>query len=294
MMAPIKCYVPHPIPYQGSKRLLAPDILEFVAGRHFHTLYEPFAGSAAITLAAATRGVADSYVIADSLCPLMDIWQLIIEDVAKLADGYERIWEEQHGDPDHFFRVRDEYNKDGDPAKLLYLLARCVKNAARFNNNGEFNQSHDKRRTGTRPGTMRNSLSQASALLSGRTTATCGDFEDIIKPAGPGDLVYMDPPYEGTSTGRDRRYHQGLTRERLIAALRDLNGRNVPFLLSYDGRTGEKVYGEPLPDDVGERMELVAGRSSQATLSGRDELTVESLYIWTYANRCNTSYSSHL
>ncbi len=43
--------VPHHIPFQGSKRNLAPAILGYFAER-VGTLIEPFAGSAALTLAA--------------------------------------------------------------------------------------------------------------------------------------------------------------------------------------------------------------------------------------------------
>ena len=37
--------LPHPIPYQGSKRNLAPDILRYFP-EQIDVLYEPFAGSA--------------------------------------------------------------------------------------------------------------------------------------------------------------------------------------------------------------------------------------------------------
>ncbi|MGH9580536.1 MAG: DNA adenine methylase, partial [Terriglobales bacterium] len=62
--------VPHPIPYQGSKRLLAPAILSFIPKNRFRRLIEPFAGSAAITLAAAQNRMFKEYVIADLLKPL--------------------------------------------------------------------------------------------------------------------------------------------------------------------------------------------------------------------------------
>ena len=44
--------VPHPIPYQGSKRNLAPAILGYFPER-VGTLIKPSAGSVALTLAAA-------------------------------------------------------------------------------------------------------------------------------------------------------------------------------------------------------------------------------------------------
>ena len=71
--------IPHPIPYQGSKRRLAERILAVAGERRFGTLYEPFAGSAALTLAAAQRGLADTYVVGDSLTPLAGIWSRVLD-----------------------------------------------------------------------------------------------------------------------------------------------------------------------------------------------------------------------
>jgi len=272
--------LPHPIPYQGSKRLLAERILSVVADQKFDVLYEPFVGSGAIAIAGAARGIADRYELSDTLAPLVEIWRAIIDHPAELAHGYEEIWQAQFDSLDHFNDVRAEFNARHDPAKLLYLLARCVKNAPRFNGDGEFNQSPDKRRHGMRPAKMRREIEGVSALLRGQTCASITPFERALGSATSSDLVYLDPPWEGTSTGRDKRYHEGLDRDRLIDALNDLNQRGVPFLLSYDGRHGDKTYGEPLPESLRAlRLELPAGRSSQATLLGRSEETVESLYV---------------
>lgn len=273
--------VPHPIPYQGSKRKLAAEILRFVEERRFRRLYEPFAGSAAITIAGARIGLADEYIIADSLAPLIGIWSAILESPTEFASTYERLWRAQiEGDEDYYECVRREFNQDRSPVKLLYLLARCVKNAPRFNQQGDFNQSPDRRRLGMHPAKMRQEIVLAARLLGGRTTTMADDFESTLNDAGPDDLIYLDPPWQGTSSGRDRRYHEGLTKDRLERVLHELNKRNVAFLLSYDGQCGGKVYGESLDGSLNLlRIELRAGRSTQATLNGRAEETVESLYL---------------
>lgn len=273
--------LPQPIPYQGSKRLLAPRILAFVAGQRFRRLYEPFAGSAAITVAGAYQNIADEFIISDSLYALIGIWRAILASPRELSEAYDRIWRGQLGDPATYYNtVRDEFNVDADPVKLLYVLARCVKNAPRFNRQGDFNQSPDHRRLGMNPEKMRRQIQGASVLLRKRTTALCTSFEDALVSASPQDLVYMDPPYEGTTVGTDTRYHQGVERQRLIEVLQDLHRRGVPYLLSYDGQCGGKVYGSPLPESIGAaRITLNAGRSTQATLLGRTAETVESLYI---------------
>ncbi|RYE93260.1 MAG: DNA adenine methylase [Myxococcales bacterium] len=272
--------VPHPIPYQGSKRRLAARILELVPGP-VEVLYEPFAGSAAVSLAAAARGLAARHVLGDSLAPLVALWGDILERPRDLADRYEQLWRVPAArSRAHYDEVRARFNRDREPAALLYLLARCVKNAVRFNQAGEFNQSPDTRRAGTSPDRMRDAIARASTLLAGRARARAADYEELLAGATPRDLVYMDPPYEGTSGPRDRRYHQGLDRERFIAAVAELRRRRVPLLISLDGRTGDRAHGSLLPASLGlTRLELDAGRSSQATLLGRDERTVESLYV---------------
>lgn len=53
--------LPHPIQYQGSKRNLAPVILRYVP-KGIERLIEPFAGSAAISIATAARQMEKSYI----------------------------------------------------------------------------------------------------------------------------------------------------------------------------------------------------------------------------------------
>jgi len=273
--------LPHPLPYQGSKRKLAPMIGRYLP-KGVSTWYEPFAGSIAMTIYAASRGVADNYVISDSLVSISTLWEKIIETPKTVAEQYSDIWHGQtEGDFEYFNGVRKRYNEHRDPVDLLYLTCRCVKNAVRFNKNGDFTQSADKRRRGMRPEKMASAVSQVSALLKGRTEVRHGDWVEATEDAAERDYVYLDPPYLGTSEGRDKRYANQLSREALITGLEKLIHRNVPFSLSYDGMTGGKEYGPPLPSSLGmSRLLLHAGISSQATLVGRREETVESLYIW--------------
>jgi DNA adenine methylase len=210
----------------------------------------------------------------------MALWQRITEAPDEIADRYEVLWNRERQRPiEEYYQIRTEFNFDKDPAKLLYLLARCVKNAVRFNPSGQFNQSPDKRRKGTQPKTMRAELRAAHRLLQGRSRTVAGDFMTLFEDARPGDFFYLDPPYQGTSEGRDQRYFESVSRERIIDGLTLLNERGVPFILSYDGSCGAMNYGEALPSDLGDRVLLDVGRSSQATLNGRDHITIESLYV---------------
>ena len=161
-----------------------------------------------------------------------------------------------------------------------------MKNAIRFNRHGEFTQSVDKRRLGMQPAKMARAIMGASYLLRDRADFVIGDFTSTIADATSRDLVYMDPPYQGTTYGRDKRYFAQLDRAHLIDALAELNARQVPFLLSYDGMCGTVTYGEALPADLDmQRLLLHGGRSSQATLNGRDDVTLESLYVSKFLER---------
>jgi DNA adenine methylase len=169
-----------------------------------------------------------------------------------------------------------------DSARMLFLLARVVKGAVRYNSNGELNQSCDKRRYGTKPEMVARNAHDISELLKEKTVFSCMDYKEVLSMARKGDLVYMDPPYQGTSNKenpRDNRYIQGVDFEEFVEELEKLNNRGVDYIVSYDGRTGDKVIGKSLPD----RLELNhiyinAGLSTQATLNGKKETTYESLY----------------
>ncbi|MDR1012132.1 MAG: DNA adenine methylase [Opitutaceae bacterium] len=271
---------PQPFQYQGSKRILAPLILRYLPGK-MKRLIEPFAGSAAISLACATEGRAGEYWLNDYNQPLAGLLSLIINRPEEISEHYARIWRDNDADPlEHYYRVREDFNCVRDPKLFLYLLARCVKGSVRYNADGLFNQSPDKRRLGTHPATMKQNIMAVSSLLRGRSIITSQDYRDILASARPSDVVYMDPPYQGVCGERDSRYYSGITSDDFVAALDQLNTRDIQYVVSYDGHLGARSYGEQLPAYLGlTLLEVEAGRSSQATLLGRDEQTVESLYI---------------
>jgi len=272
--------IPHPIQYQGSKRNLAAVILRYVP-KGVDCLIEPFAGSAAMSIAAAARLMAKTYLVNDLNKPLAELLRLIVEFPVETALCYEQVWNAQHDNSiEHFYRVREDFNRTQDPRIFLYLLARCVKGSVRYNSNGLFNQSPDKRRFGTRPETMRTNILGVSALLKGKSTFSSLDYREVLASAKTSDLVYMDPPYQGVCGERDSRYFSGIGHSDFVASLEDLNARGISYIVSYDGRRGDKTFGELLPASLDlAHIELDAGRSSQSTLLGRDEVTYESLYL---------------
>lgn len=272
--------VPHPIPYQGSKRWIAKAIVSCLP-KDCIRLVEPFAGSAAVALAAAYYGRAKRFWVNDINAPLVDLLRKIVEEPDELARQYLRLWDEQEGQERAFYnKIRADFNRTHDPDCLLYLLARCVKAAIRYNSKGEFNNSPDNRRKGACPETMRSHILAASALLRGKTVFTAIDYRQVLDAADPADVIYMDPPYQGVCGNRNQRYLRGVPFEEFVAALEGLNAKNIAYIVSYDGRTGNKAHGRALPKSLDLlHLEIDAGPSTQATLLGRPSRTYESLYL---------------
>lgn len=275
--------IPHIVQYQGSKRKLAPQIMQYMPER-FDRLIEPFAGMAAISVAVAHGKRTNNFYINDLNAPLINMLEEAVELPQKLIDDYSSVWNEQFSYDDHvqhFYTVRDRFNSgDETPANMLYLLARCVKGAVRYGKNGNFNQSPDKRRHGTNPETLAPNVYAISNLLKGKTTFSSYDYHQVLDMAKPGDLVYMDPPYQGVSNVRDNRYFAGVPFDEFSEAIKVLDKKGIDYLISYDGECGGKEYGEQLPEDLHcQKVMLNAGLSSQALLLGKKSTTFEALYI---------------
>lgn len=275
---------PHIVQYQGSKRNLAPLILQYFPQR-FNRLIEPFAGMAAITIAVSKQRRANNYLLNDLNTPLINILKEAITNPEQLIDDYTKVWSEQltfdGGSINHFYKVRDDFNNGNQcAANMLYLLARCVKGSVRYSNTGMFNQSPDKRRMGTNPKNLARNVYLISSYLKGKTEFSSMDYREVTKNARQGDIVYMDPPYQGVCSSRDCRYFSGIDFHDFVECVEDLNRRGVDFVISYDGTCGEKQYGTDLPEYLGlKKVMLNAGLSSQSLLLGKKEITIEALYL---------------
>jgi DNA adenine methylase len=276
--------VPHIVQYQGSKRNLAPQILQYIPNR-FNRLIEPFAGMAAITIAVSKQGRAEHYLLNDLNEPLVNILKEAINNPKQLIEDYTRVWNEQltyqGGSVEHFYKVRNDFNNGNQcAANMLYLLARCVKGSVRYSSSGLFNQSPDKRRMGTNPKNLARNVFLISSLLKNKTDFFSVDYREVTKRARPGDVVYLDPPYQGVCSSRDSRYFSGIDYNEFVECVEDLNKRDIDFIISYDGTCGDKLYGTDLPDTLGLRkIMLNAGLSSQSLLLGKKETTIEALYL---------------
>lgn len=177
--------------WTGSKRLSAPQIV-----RHFptriETYYEPFVGGGSIlyTLIDLEWDV-ERYCCSDANLTLIQIWLLVKENPRQLLDAYEQLWP---FDSYKYYKIRDEFNEDQDPAKLFCLLRSCRNGLVRYNSKGDFTSGFHHRRKGIRPDKLeRILLHWQRKLVEKQVAFRALDYR--IVSASPGDFIYLDPPY---------------------------------------------------------------------------------------------------
>src|SRR5438445_6865531 len=111
--------LPQPFQYQGSKRALASLILRYLP-ENVTRLVEPFCGSAAVSIAAASRGRAKEFWLNDFNKPLAKLLALMINDPKNISKFYEELWRADHEDAlEHYYQVRESFNRTRDARLLL-------------------------------------------------------------------------------------------------------------------------------------------------------------------------------
>ena len=221
--------VPHPIPYQGSKRNLAAAYPLLLSSPMFPVLLSRLRvrppsrwrrRTAAGGSVSDQRRTRPSSTCGGRSSTARRIWRT----------KYRKLWQAQLGrEREYYDSVRKKFNETHKPEYFLYLLARCVKAAIRYNGDGEFNNSPDNRRKGAHPDTMRERIVGASALLQGRTEVSACDYREVLANCNSADLIYMDPPYQGVCRNRDNRYCPKIDHGEFCDSLAALNDKGCMY-----------------------------------------------------------------
>jgi DNA adenine methylase len=225
-----------PVPFlkwAGGKRQLLAHI-EALLPERIDTYFEPFLGGAAVFFRLASVRRFRRAVLADANPELVNCYTAIRDDV----DGVIAKLRRYKNDPALYYEVRER-----DPARLspaaraarLIFLNRCGYNGLyRVNSKGRFNVPFGRYKKPLICDEPR--LQTASAALQD-VKIICADFAKTLRSVGPGDFVYLDPPYVPLSTTSSftayaRRNFGPADQERLARVLRDLAAREIPALLS--------------------------------------------------------------
>jgi len=186
-----------PLKWAGGKQRILPTILPHLSGSG--RLIEPFVGSGSVFMSAGERDL----VISDTNAHLVTMYNLIQEDVQKFITVAEPLFSSAHHSEEAYARNRARFNGASSPiehaALLLYLNKFGFNGLFRVNRQGYFNvpYGHPK----TLPTFPREQLLALATRLQGAQIMFT-DFASTMAMAGPGDIVYCDPPYVDTSDSR--------------------------------------------------------------------------------------------
>jgi DNA adenine methylase len=222
--------------WAGSKAQILPELMAHLdKSTKYRRWVEPFLGGGSVALEAMRRGLAQEYVLGDSLRPIVDTWHQLQRDptwlITELRQFVALPFEQQRV---IFIDQRNgpEVNFESLCARRLMILQACSFNGLwRESVKSGYNVPFGlETKSGKRSAPHLNfeALAEAAKLLSANQVRVFyADFAETIAQAGEGDLVYADPPYLDThsayrSTGFGLEEHQ-----RLAQALIDAKKRGV-------------------------------------------------------------------
>ena len=203
-----KALKPRPfLKWAGGKRELASQIIEKFGpsdGRYF----EPFVGAGAILF---TNPSKIGNVIGDLNTELITTYRAIRDTPNQVVEALKEMPQAK----DDFYRVRaldrdPQFLRDGNhweiAARMIYLNRLCYNGLYRVNSRNEFNVPFGERRFNV--DLEIENLYQVSDFLAGRINGSSsgpieireGSFENTVRGADSGDLVYFDPPYAPVSS----------------------------------------------------------------------------------------------
>ena len=182
------------VKWAGGKRSLVPDIVKILPD--FRDYWEPFVGGGAVFFALDSR-IRRAH-LSDVNLELMLAYKMLLKRPESVLEAL-REHERKHN-PRHYLHVRNKQHDQQDPvllvARFIYLNKTCYNGLYRVNKKGRFNVPigrHKKPLICDADNLMAVSQVLEKAELAVRS------FSEI-KPK-VGDLVYCDPPYDGTFTG---------------------------------------------------------------------------------------------
>ena len=197
--------LPRPfLKWVGGKRQLLPELMKRVeAAGDFGRYHEPFVGGGALFFELHRLGKLKKHAWLSDYNPrLVETYEGVRDHVDELVRLLERH-KKRHGE-EHFYKVRALGEGPGKigktlperAARIIYLNKTCYNGLYRENSKGEFNSPLGRYKN---PQICDEENLRAVSKALRKTKIVHRHFEDVVKLAEPGDLVYFDPPYHPVS-----------------------------------------------------------------------------------------------
>ncbi|HFM1320036.1 TPA: DNA adenine methylase [Escherichia coli] len=160
-------------------------------------LVEPFAGSCAVMM----ETDYPHYLVADINPDLINLYQVIKEDVISFIHLVERIFSKFTTEED-YYKCRQFFNTVPlEPiekaAYFLFLNRHCYRGLCRYNQRGLFNVPYGNYKKPYLPVDEIRTFAEKAV----RATFICASYYETLAMLQAGDVVYCDPPYNGTFSG---------------------------------------------------------------------------------------------
>ncbi len=228
----IKKIIVPPIKCQGIKTKLVSFIAESVLWNGEGIWIEPFLGSGVV----AFNIQPDKALLCDTNKHIINFY-LDIKS-GKIDEYICREYLEEKGQEltkkgqDFYYLIREEFNKDGDSLKFIFLNRSCFNGVMRFNSKGEFNVpfGHKPNRFSKSYITkIVNQIRAVKTLLKNKDwILEVQDWKETLSQFNENDFVYLDPPYIGRHTD----YYNNWTENDAIELSRITQSLSCGFALS--------------------------------------------------------------
>lgn len=204
------------------------------------TYVEPFVGGGAVFFHVAQNyHDIERFYLFDVNEDLVNCYNAVKENVGTLIDQLNALQrkflrKDQSQRKEFYYRMRDDFNSDRDPAKLIFLNKTCYNGLYRVNRKGEFNVPFG--------GYEKPAICDAKNLrivseVLQKVDIICGDFEESATYINDKTFVYFDPPYRPLSrtasfTSYAKEDFDERSQIRLAEFCRRVDGKGAKFLLS--------------------------------------------------------------
>ena len=204
------------------------------------TYVEPFVGGGAVFFHVAQNyHDIERFYLFDVNEDLVNCYNAVKENVGTLIDQLNALQrkflrKDQSQRKEFYYRMRDDFNSDRDPAKLIFLNKTCYNGLYRVNRKGEFNVPFG--------GYEKPAICDAKNLrivseVLQKADIICGDFEESATYINDKTFVYFDPPYRPLSrtasfTSYAKEDFDERSQIRLAEFCRRVDGKGAKFLLS--------------------------------------------------------------
>ena len=217
-----------PLRWAGSKKKLLPSLLRLAPAK-FERYVEPFCGSLCLFVSLKPPRA----LVGDINEELVHFYRTMRESANLVAS----LAHELPNDDVTYYMVRSLNPSELAPAtraaRFLYLNRYCFNGVYRTNRQGNFNVARGQHMGNIPPV---DELSAFGELLQNVIVKRC-DFSTLMRRAGKGDFVYLDPPYAGRDV-RDRGEYgigafKSLDIDRLVTEAMAADAKRAKILISY-------------------------------------------------------------